>query len=320
MTREQGEAGMDQQVTRRTLLAGAGAAAGAVAVGALAPKAGASPLRRDGDGLFGPGEENGSLTTAMAPSAFTPTPGLAYLVLDPTELEGPAGAERNLSVQGAQPTAATTALLAPLRLPIGAALKEVTMLYLSPTTAFLVGVYKLVVGAAYAQPVAPTPAPAGAGPLSVTHLLDEPVMDGSASYFVVVTFTGANQIVQGLRIGYVPPAQAFVPISPVHRVLDTRLSGGKLGPNEERIVPLGVPSFAKAAVTNLTVTDTEQAGFVAVFPANVAWPGNSSINWSETGQNLANGVITATDATGNVKIRGGVSPTHVVVDVQGYLL
>jgi hypothetical protein len=37
-------------------------------------------------------------------------------------------------------------------------------------------------------------------------------------------------------------------------------------------------------------------------------------------QNLANGVITATDPTGKVKIRGGVNPTDVVIDVQGFLL
>ena len=103
-------------------------------------------------------------------------------------------------------------------------------------------------------------------------------------------------------------------------MLDTRTAGGKLQPNEERVVALGVPAAATAAVINLTVTDTEIAGFVAVFPANVAYPGNSSINWSATGQNLANGVITGIDPTGKVKIRGGVNPTDVVIDVQGYLL
>jgi hypothetical protein len=83
---------------------------------------------------------------------------------------------------------------------------------------------------------------------------------------------------------------------------------------------LGVPGFASAAVINLTITETENAGFVAVFAANVSWPGNSSIDWSSTNQNLANSVITAVDSTGHIKIRGGVNPTNVVIDVQGYLL
>jgi hypothetical protein len=52
----------------------------------------------------------------------------------------------------------------------------------------------------------------------------------------------------------------------------------------------------------------------------VAWPGNSNINWSQTDQNLANGVVTAVDPSGAVKIRGGVNRTHVVIDVQGYFV
>ena len=51
-----------------------------------------------------------------------------------------------------------------------------------------------------------------------------------------------------------------------------------------------------------------------------AWPGNSSINWFATDQDLANTVITATDSTGRAKFRGGVNATHVVIDVQGFLL
>jgi hypothetical protein len=312
---------MDQQVTRRNLLVGASAAAGALAVGTMATRADGAPLARDGDSIFGPaGEARESQPTGMTASAFTPTPGLAYLVLDPTELLGVDAFDRTVQLVGVRTTAATGALLTPVRLPIGATLKEVTLLYVSPTTAFTFGAFRMAVGGNYTPVAAPSPAPAGGGSLSATASFTEAEVDGSFSYFAFVQFPAANQFVQGVRIGYVPPAQAFVPISPVKRVLDTRLSGGKLQPNEERVVPLGVPSFAKAAVANLTVTETEVAGFVAVFPANVPWPGNSSINWSATNQNLANGVITATDSTGNVRIRGGVNPTHVVIDVQGYLL
>jgi serine protease len=105
---------------------------------------------------------------------------------------------------------------------------------------------------------------------------------------------------------------------PIPRVLDTRVTGGKLQNNEERVVATGVPAGALAAVINLTVTETEQGGFVAVFPADSTWPGNSSINWSSSGQNLANSVITATDATGHIRVRGGVNPAHVVIDTQGF--
>jgi hypothetical protein len=74
-------------------------------------------------------------------------------------------------------------------------------------------------------------------------------------------------------------------------------------------------------VLNLTVTETEGAGgFVAVFPANVAWPGNSSINWSGPDQNVANGVITAMDPSGRIKIRGGAASTQVVIDRIGWFI
>jgi hypothetical protein len=57
-----------------------------------------------------------------------------------------------------------------------------------------------------------------------------------------------------------------------------------------------------------------------VFPAGITWPGNSSINWSATGQNIANGVTTALDLNGQVVIRGGANRTHVVIDRVGWLL
>jgi hypothetical protein len=150
----------------------------------------------------------------------------------------------------------------------------------------------------------------------------EPATDGSTSYMAFVEFSALGQLVQGLRIGYVPPPRAFVALDPIPRVLDRRTSPlGKLNPNEERRVTLtGAPGFATSAVINLTVTDTEGAGYVAVFPANVPWPGNSSINWSDGGQILANSVVTAVDPTGTIAIHGGVGRTHIVIDAQGYLL
>ncbi len=57
-----------------------------------------------------------------------------------------------------------------------------------------------------------------------------------------------------------------------------------------------------------------------MFPARTTYPGNSSINWFGPNQNLANGVICLVDSTGTITIRGGINKTHVVIDVQGYLM
>lgn len=57
-----------------------------------------------------------------------------------------------------------------------------------------------------------------------------------------------------------------------------------------------------------------------MFPANIAWPGNSSINWTSANENIANGVVTALDSSGRITIHGGASPTDVVIDRIGWLI
>ncbi|HEY1282229.1 MAG TPA: hypothetical protein VGF22_21290 [Acidimicrobiales bacterium] len=124
------------------------------------------------------------------------------------------------------------------------------------------------------------------------------------------------------------PTQTFVPIAP-GRVYDSRVTGGKVHDGEERVVSLAhvltgttevVPSGAIAAALTATVTETEGAGYVAVFPADAPWGGTSSLNWFGPDQNLATAVISKLDADRQVKVRGGVNPTHVVIDVAGYWL
>jgi hypothetical protein len=122
------------------------------------------------------------------------------------------------------------------------------------------------------------------------------------------------------------PPQTLVPISP-QRVYDSRVAGGKVHDGEERVVSLAhaltggapvVPRGAIAAALTATVTETEGAGYIAVFPADAAWAGTSSVNWFGPNQNLATAVISKLDANRRVKVRGGVNPTHVVIDVAGY--
>jgi hypothetical protein len=174
----------------------------------------------------------------------------------------------------------------------------------------LVGPYILISG--------PLDLSVGAAIQTATLAVSE-LVDGQSTYMALMNVGTTAQRVHGLVVGYSVPPSSFVPISPVNRVLDTRGST-KLGVNEERTIVLGTPASASAAVINLTITNTEGAGgFVAVFRADVPWPGNSSINWSSAGQDVANGVVTATDVAGAIKIRAGGNRTDVVIDVQGYL-
>ncbi len=156
-------------------------------------------------------------------------------------------------------------------------------------------------------------------PLAVTHTVEA----GWNYKFGQVRLDVGAAVLYGGRITYtIPPDPAaptgvFVPFAGAARVYDSRTGAGKLAGGAERVIPLGVPGTVKAAVFNITVTETETAGFVACFKADIAWPGNSSVNWYEGGANTANLVICAVDATGAIKIRGGNDDTHVVIDLIG---
>jgi hypothetical protein len=298
---------MDHALTRRGLLAGMGAAAGVAAFGT------------------GVGTAGGSVGPAVTPAGLDPSallPGLTYVTIDGsafTPRDFDSAWPRTMTILGTGLTNGGT-LVAPLPLPVGAVLKQVVLYYLFPPGADLqASVQRKTFVGSYDAVAPPATLPSGPSLQAFTWDLTEPV-NGTASYAVFVSTLDAAQLVGGLLVGYIPPpASAFTPLAAITRVLDTRATGGKLAPGEERTVALGLPAGARAGVINLTVTETEAAGFVAVFPAGTPYPGNSSINWFGPNQNLANGVIASVDATGRITIRGGVNKTHVVVDVQGYL-
>lgn len=123
-------------------------------------------------------------------------------------------------------------------------------------------------------------------------------------------------------------AGALHPIDPA-RVFDSRRADPavRLGANQEWTVSTAldinggavVPVDATAVVFNVTIVDTLGSGYLSVFPADVAWPGTSSINWAGPGAVVANGG-TVRVAAASVRIRCGGSgaATHVVLDVTGY--
>jgi hypothetical protein len=272
-----------------------------------------------------PGSAASVLTPGQAPldpSADTLVPGLVYQTVDAvgfTPRDNDQAWQRRVTVVGAD-LETGGALVAPLVLPAGAVLKQVTLFYVSPNghTQQTVNLKRKPATGGYFDVVPPATLPQGDNLQLFTIGVNEPI-DGTATYSVLVNTTDFSQAVGGMRYGYAPPPQAFVPLTTVPRY-DSRTGAGKLKAGEERTLNLGVPAVARGAVFNLTVTETEGAGYVAAFPANIAWPGNSSVNWTAPNQNIANGVICGVDGGGNIKLHGGVNATHVVVDVQGYLL
>ena len=106
------------------------------------------------------------------------------------------------------------------------------------------------------------------------------------------------------------------------RALDTRTTpGSPLDPGDEIVVDLSSRLIAtgRAAVINLTATGTAGPGFLAAFSDGIAYPGNSSVNFTGAGQTVANSAV-VTMAAGKIKIRCGPAASHVIVDVVGTLL
>ena len=109
---------------------------------------------------------------------------------------------------------------------------------------------------------------------------------------------------------------------------DTGLLGGAtIAAEDSCIVTRGIPDedrFLSSVFLNVTITETEGAGFLTVFPSDlsgtVPMPDTSNINWSEDGQTLANMALSGVGGEFGVEIFcGGLGRTHLIVDVQGYI-
>lgn len=126
---------------------------------------------------------------------------------------------------------------------------------------------------------------------------------------------------------------AFVPINP-YRSYDSRAySDGLMLRGDEIYFDVltnvngiqQIPSEAVAVTYNITVAGTYgSGGYLAVYPADINWPGNSSINWFATGLNLANGGVVALgnlDGPGQIAVYCGnvfETATDFIIDITGY--
>lgn len=113
----------------------------------------------------------------------------------------------------------------------------------------------------------------------------------------------------------------FVETSP-QRLFDSRangaprLAGGQLTTLQVEGAN-GVPATGvSAAVLNVTLTDTAQAGHVTVW-GDGAQPPTSNVNADSAGQTVANQVIVPVGRDGNIRLVNN-NPTHAIVDLVGW--
>ncbi len=115
-----------------------------------------------------------------------------------------------------------------------------------------------------------------------------------------------------------------------YRVCDTRSGTGtpystgvKLGPGANMLIQIagaaGVPVLggATAIVGNLTVTGGTATSYLTAYPANIAAPTASNINFV-AGQTIANQITVALDTNGGIRIRNKAGSVHVILDLAGF--
>jgi hypothetical protein len=147
--------------------------------------------------------------------------------------------------------------------------------------------------------------------------------------------SSANSAFVSVVYQYIPPGLLFYPLTPF-RAYDSRWPGvgGPILANTSRPVSVKdahdtntgavttadlVPASARAVGYNLTITGTSGSGFLAITPGDEVTFGASAINWSSTGQDLANGGTVGVNAAREVKVFAGFTgSTQFIVDVTGY--
>lgn len=117
----------------------------------------------------------------------------------------------------------------------------------------------------------------------------------------------------------------FIGITPC-RLIDTRgpigtYGGPALVAGSPRSFPVagqcGVAADAGAVSVNATVTNTQGAGFVALYPEGSSFPGVSNVNYTGASQTVANAAVVPLGPGGFTAI-AGVSGTDLIVDINGY--
>ncbi|MFZ9482812.1 MAG: S8 family serine peptidase [Ilumatobacteraceae bacterium] len=141
---------------------------------------------------------------------------------------------------------------------------------------------------------------------------------------ITVTSSTAARVVIDV-VGYVTDSSAadvsqglYVPMAPT-RVVDTRTPSRPFSAGELRslfVLPAGWPTAVSAVSLNLTVTGTQQNGWLRTYFGRTE-PTTSNVN-AVAGRSIANAAFVRT-TSGTVKARMMMSG-HLIIDISGYYL
>jgi hypothetical protein len=79
-----------------------------------------------------------------------------------------------------------------------------------------------------------------------------------------------------------------------------------------------VPAGATGVAMNVTIVNPTASSFLTVFPADVARPNSSNLNWTASSSPTPNQVTVLLSATGAAKFFNYAGTVDVLADVVGY--
>ncbi|MDG4821765.1 DUF1565 domain-containing protein [Asanoa sp. WMMD1127] len=159
---------------------------------------------------------------------------------------------------------------------------------------------------------------------TANNMVIAPVVNGKIAF----AYGGSGEIhVLADLIGWFAPgiADTYLPRAP-RRIIDTRASGYQpIGPGQAIEVwtydnECLAPSCARTAVVaNLTVTGTQSAGYLTVYPSGQPRPAASVINFNAN-ETIANQITVGLRDDSFMIYNSSAKPVHVVVDQAGLYL
>jgi IPT/TIG domain len=181
----------------------------------------------------------------------------------------------------------------------------------------------LVSGSDFANP---TTATIGGTPLTLSNVTPDSFMfttpPGSGIENVIASDSlGPSTATPASAYLYIPLSN-YVPVTPF-RVLDTRHTGGPLGPGVTRPLQVTVgtvPINATAAVLNVTEVSGSASSLLTVYPFNTPRPTASNLNFGPGTviANLVTVTLGASSGGGWIDIYNALGSVNVIVDVEGY--
>lgn len=171
------------------------------------------------------------------------------------------------------------------------------------------------------------------GPPTTTAMVGDISIDTNGTIWCC---TAAGTPGTFVRLGGTASAGTFTAITPT-RCFDSRRgtpATGALRGGQQRVVSVAhaidlasgvssgddlVPSGATAVSFNLTIAATVGTGYLSVCPGSATAVTSSSINWTQTGQVAANGLVSKVDDQRQLRVfAGGSGATQFLIDINGY--